>query len=109
MGALLICANLASATIVTYDAVIHLDWSNGYVGNRTTTENNATVTVNYTGGGAFEITALTFSEPVTGLGTMVLGESGTSAGTISGGVATGTVGYAGTIAGSYNLLNVGGQ
>jgi hypothetical protein len=103
----LVFANAASATIVTYNATIVIDWYNGYVGQRTTTENNATVTVDYTGIGAFEITALTFSESVTGIGTMNLGETGTSTGTISGGVATGTVGYAGTV-GSYSLLNVGG-
>ncbi len=111
MGLAVLSAGVANATVITYDAQIKIDWYNTYIGARTTIENNGTVTVNYTGGGNFEITAVTLSEPVTGLGTLVLGEPGdyASTGTIVGNLATGTMGYAGTIAGAYNVRNVGGN
>lgn len=111
-GVVFCCAGLATADIVNYNATITLHYYNGFLGERITTENSATVTVDYGPAGVFEITALTFSEPVSGVGTMTLGESGTSTGIISGGTATGTLGYAGTLTsglGTLNLLNVGGQ
>lgn len=99
--------SVALADVVVYAATIEITWYNNYVGQRVNTDPNATVTVDYTGGGAFEITALTFTSNVPGVGTMTLGESGTSTGTILGDIANGTVGYSGTL-GAYTANNVGG-
>jgi len=101
-------AQCAWGDVIVYEAQIRIDWYNGYAGQRTTIDNEATVTVDYPAPGAFEITALTFSEPVAGLGTMVLGETGTSTGTVLAGVASGILGYSGTLAGAYNLSNLNG-
>ncbi len=110
VGLSVLSANAAMATVVTYEAQIRIDWYNGYIGSRTSIENNATVTINYTDGGNFEITGLTFNEPVSGLGNLILAEPGdyASTGTIVGNVATGTMGYAGSLAGAYSVRNVGG-
>lgn len=105
--ALTVGAPSAWGDVIVYDATIQIDWYNNYLGARTNIENDATVTVDYLAPGVFEIIALTFSEPVSGVGTMTLGEAGISSGTISGGVATGTLGYSGVL-GPYSISNVNG-
>lgn len=108
VAALLASASLASAAVVVYDATIEIEWNNSYVGTRLNVDPNATVTVDYTGGGAFEIIALTYSSNVPGVGTLSLSEAGSSTGTIAAGVATGTLGYSGSL-GPYTANNVGGS
>jgi hypothetical protein len=105
--ALVAFASAAPAATVVYDATITIAWYNNYIGNRTNTDTAATVTVNYTGGGNFAITGVTYSSSVAGVGTMTLGAAGTTTGTIAAGTASGTMGYSGTL-GSYTASNVNG-
>jgi hypothetical protein len=111
MGALLICANLASATVVVYDAEAYLDtYSQGY-GNAVLSDTAVKATVDYTGGGNFEITSITdFSGSVLGY-PYTMGENPAlaSTGVISGGVATGVVDWKGSVAGVYTLTNSNGS
>ena len=129
--AALVGSSVASADFdpdhVTYEAEIQIRWYNDYLGERTTTEHDGTVTVRYQhahgppvgGDWGFWIEDLTFNEEVPGLGTMVLGVSmpvehpfGLWDGLIHPGnscVARGTMGFAGTLAGTYQLSNVGGE
>jgi hypothetical protein len=98
-AAVLAVANVASAAPIVYSATIVIDWYNGYTGNGSNTDNNASVTVDYTGGGNFTITSVTYSSN-TAWGPMNLGAAGTTTGTISGGTASGTMGYSGSIPGA---------
>lgn len=90
----------------TYNGSISsITWNNNYVGTRTSTDSNAQVELHYLGGGAFTITVvMSGTEP--GLGSYTF--TGTGSGTITGGVATATINWSGTIAGSYSCTNNGG-
>jgi len=99
----------ALAVPITYQASVEINWNNGYTGTRFTKDTTATVIVDYTGGGGFTITSLVFDANEPGIGLITLGAAGNTSGTITGGVATGLMGYSGKAAGVYNLLNTNGQ
>jgi hypothetical protein len=109
MFALALCAGVAQAVEVTYEAEIGITWNNGYLGTRTSVDPSATVVVDYDGAGGFTITSVDYQVTEGDIGTTILDAAGDTSGTISGGIATGTMGYAGTAGnGAYTVSNTGG-